>query len=522
MSNSFNARAPVFGSRGMVVSGHPSASLAGWKMLEAGGSVADAAVAAASMLAVVLPQACTLGGDAFILIHDAVKGTTVGLNASGPAPAALRAETFAGGIPRDGPLAATVPGVVAGWHEMQRRFGRLPWKEVLAPAIAAAEQGFPASAALARAAADYRSLLESDPASASLFLPAGSPLAAGQVLRQPQLAVTLREIATDGADAFYRGRPAASIARACNARGGLLQDADFHRYRPEWVEPLATSYRDLRVGAMPPNSFGLLMLLQLNVLEDFDLAALPVGSAARCALLMSAARAAFAQGRRAIADPAAGSLPVTEVLSPEATRRMREAARRALTGPLAANQGGTAVVSAADAAGNGVTLVQSIFLLFGSGVTDPESGVLLNNRMTGFTTEPGHPNQVAPGKRPAHTLSPAMAFQDGRLRFLLGTPGGPGQTLTLTQVLSNVVDLKMDLAAAVEAPRWSMNLAGEAILEASAAEQTLAELRRLGSPAQRAPSGSPFFGSAEVIEILPNGVLCGAADSRREALAVGA
>ena len=514
------SRAPVFGRRGMVVSGHPLASRAGWSMLDRGGSVADAAIAAAAVLTVVLPQACTLGGDVFLLIHDG--GITRGLNASGPAPEGAHPTLFSGGIPQTGPLTATVPGLVGGWHEAHHRFGRLPWRDLLAPAIAIADDGFAVSRGVARAAAQYRRLLEADPTLAALFLPGGKPLAAGDLLRQPALAETLRGIAGGGADAFYRGRAAESLSRTCELRGGLLRRADFQRYRPDWVEPLETRYRGVTVRVMPPNSFGLLLLLQLSVLEGFDLSSLPAGSASRYSLLMRAAGAAFHEGRRAIADPACNPLPVAALLSREATGRMRAAAGATPVADDLPNQGGTAIVSAADAAGNGVTLVQSVFLPFGSGIADSETGVLLNNRMIGFTTDPGDPNCVGPSKRPAHTLCPAMALQEERLRFLLGSPGGPGQTLTLAQVLSNLLDLDMDVSEAVEAPRWSMDLEGNAILEASVAEETLAQLRRLGHRVERGAPGSPYFGSAEVIEVLPGGALCAAADWRRDAAAVGA
>ncbi|MBI4455120.1 MAG: gamma-glutamyltransferase [Acidobacteria bacterium] len=516
-----NPRAPVFGKRGMVVSGHPTASLAGWKILEAGGSVVDAAVASAAVLAVVLPQSCTLGGDAFMLIYDGVQRTTVGLNASGPAPATCTVETFASGIPQTGPLSVTVPGVVAGWDAAHQRLGRLAWQEVLAPAISAAEQGFPVSRGLTAAIAQQRALLEADPAMAALFLPGGRTLAAGQILRQPALAATLREIAASGSQAFYSGRPATSLSLACQSRGGLLHSSDFHNYRPEWTEPLATRYRHVTVRTMPPNSFGLLLLLQLNVLEGFNLAGLSKDPATRLALLIGAARAAFGKGRRAIADPAFGQLPIAEILGPQATERLRAAARKAIVEIAEANRGGTALVSVADNVGNGVVLIQSIFHLFGSGVLDAETGVILNNRMTGFTTEAGHPNQVAPRKRPAHTLSPAMVFHEGHLRFLLGTPGGPGQTVTLTQVLTNLVDLGMDLEQAVETPRWSLDLAGKALVEHGIDDPVLARLHALGYQVERGPAGSLFFGSAEAIALLPGGVLCGAADGRREACVVG-
>lgn len=516
------ARSPVYGTRGMVVSGHPLASLGGWQTLEQGGSVADAAIAAAAVLAVALPQACTLGGDALVLIHGAGGSGTVGLNASGPAPAEAEPRAFADGIPQRGIRSVSVPGVVGGWEALHRRHGRLPWPRLFERAIELAEDGVPVSRTLAQAIILHREMLEADPACRALLLPGGAPLAAGAVLQQPALAATLRAVAQGGSKAFYEGWPAEALGRLSARHGGLLAAEDLRGYAPEWVEPIETRYRDLTVRVMPPNSFGLLMLLQLNALAGFDLAALGPESAERLALLVAAARAAFAEGRRFVADPRPAPAPVRDLLGPRTTARLREAVSLGVAAALPPNPGGTAVVSVADRAGSGVTLIQSVFLVFGSGVADPETGIVLNNRMIGFTTEPEHPNQVAPGKRPAHTLNPVMAFRDGRLRYLLGTPGGPGQTLTLTQVLVNLVDHGMDLARAVTAPRWSMDLGSEAIVEADIPDPVVERLRVLGQPVERARPGAPFFGSAEAIEVLPNGVLCGAADHRRDAHAVGA
>jgi gamma-glutamyltranspeptidase/glutathione hydrolase len=516
------ARAPVLGSRGMVVAGHPAAALAGWRMLDEGGSVADAAIAAAAVLAVALPQACTVGGDAFALVHDAATGRTHGLNASGPAPAAATPAAYADGLPQRGARAANVPGVVAGWEALHRRCGRLPWAAVLARAIELAERGVPVCRGLAAASAQYQEVVHADEGSRAVFLDRGRPLALGAPLRQPALALTLREIAEGGGRAFYEGRAAESIAATAARLGGLLTAADFHGYAPEWVAPLATGYRHLTVRALPPNASGVLMLMQLNALGAVDLAKHAADSAERLACLMAAARAAFAEGRRALADPRAAPVDVAALLGPATTARLRDAVARGGGGAGLPNRGGTSTVSVADRAGNAVTLIQSVFLVFGSGVTDPGTGVLLNDRMLGFTTERGHPNEVAPRKRPAHTLNPVMAFDAaGRLRYCLGTPGGPGQTLTLTQTLSLCVDHGLDLAAAVEAPRWSMDLGATAILESAFSEAVVARLRALGHEVERAGPGAPFFGSVEAIEALPTGALAGVADPRRDAGAAG-
>jgi gamma-glutamyltranspeptidase/glutathione hydrolase len=509
-----------WGSRGMVVAGHPDAAMAGAAALTAGGTVADAAVAAAAVLAVVVPQACSIGGDAFILVHDAKSGRTSGINASGPSPAAAVPERYAQGIPQTGPLSPNVPGVVGGWQALHGKFGRLPWSELFRNAIALAADGIAVSPGVASASAAQRAKLAGDPGSAGIFLKDGAPLAAGSRLRQPALARTLQTVAADGADAFYDGAPAAAIGRYVASRGGLLVAGDFAGYGADEAMPIETRYRDLTVRVMPPNSYGLFMLLQLNALAGLDWSRLSLESPDRLASLIGAAQAAFTVGDRAVADPAFTPEPVADLLGPKGTAKLRDAfARR--SGKGAANRGGTAIVSVADAAGNACIIVQSVFLAFGSGLTDPETGVLLSNRMLGFTTAPGHPNQIGPRKRPAHTLNPVMAFAGGKLRYVLGTPGGPGQTLTLTQVLSNRVDLGLGLADAIAAPRWSMDLGADMVIEATMPTTMVDALDRRGIRTVPAQPNSPFFGSAEAIELLPDGILCGVADDRREAQALG-
>lgn len=511
--------APVFATHGMVVAGHPLGALEGLRVLEAGGTAADAAIAAAAALCVVLPQACTVGGDAFMLVHPGDGGSTLGLNASGPSGAAATPDRYAGGIPARGPGSISVPGMVRGWEAMHQRFGRLPWAEVLAPAARLAKAGFPVSHGVARASERYHEVLAQDPGSRRILLAGGAPLRPGSILRQPALAATLESLAREGSEGFYAGAPAVSLERLCNERGGALARADLRDYRPVWVAPLSVDYRGVTVATLPPNSYGLYLLLQLLALETADPA--PGRSAAeRIALLVRAARLAFAEGAPFVADPAHAP-PAGQALTPARRRRLREGMARVVPAPAPASGAGTAVVSAVDAEGNAVIIVQSIFLLFGSGVCDPDTGILFNNRMLGFTLEAGHANQVGPRKRPAHTLCPTMVFAGGGLRRLMGTPGGPSQTLTLTQVVSNLVDLAMPLAPAVGAPRWSMDLEGRCLLEPAFGDEVLEALAAQGIEAARAEAGSPFFGSVEAIEIMDDGVLQGVADGRREACALG-
>jgi gamma-glutamyltranspeptidase len=508
---------PVYGRSAAIVCGHPSAAAAGWEALARGGSVADAAIAAASVLAVVLPQACTLGGDAFILLHEAQSGRTFGLNASGRSPARTSPAALDAAKLERGVLSCATPGVVAGWEALHSRFGRLPWRDLLARAIELADRGFPASPGLAAATATYRVLLEQDPGATQLFLRNG-PLKPGMLFRQPQLAATLDGLAHGGAQAFYRGAAAASVARYVRSRGGWLDADDFAGCAADWVDPIEAGYRGLRVRVMPPNAYGLFMLLQLIALDDIDLANVKANAPERYAALIAAAHTAFAAGDKHVADPSVAA-PLDTILSDRGIAAVRADFRKRL-GRAPSNRGGTAVVAITDEHGNGAAVVQSVFLVFGSGVADPDSGILLNDRMLGFNLAAGHPNAVAPSKRPAHTLNPVMTFDRGALRHVLLTPGGPGQTLTLTQVLQAAVDHGLPLHEAVALPRWSMDLGGNTIVEPELPDAPLEGLKALGVTAARGAKGAPFFGSAECVERLPGGGVLAVADDRREAHAI--
>ena len=515
-------RSPVYGTRGMVVSGHSLASLAGLRILERGGSMVDAMIACSAALSVVVPHATSLGGDAFILYHRAKDGRTLGMNASGHAPAGASLGLYADGIPRRGPLAFSVPGMIRGWERMHERYGTLPWADLFADAAALAE-AHPLSRVLAGALRLFREDVEGDPGCREIYYPGGTPLAAGAIVRQPALARSVAAIAEGRSAAFYEGGIARSIAASAQAEGGVVAAADFAGYEPEWVEPLESGYRGLAVRVMPPNSYGVLMLMQLNALDGVDPAELDGDEARRLACLMRAQRAAFAAGRRYIADPRTDPAPVDRLLSDETTRALRrEVLGAAEPAPAMAHPaGGTSCICIADGEGNGIAVVQSVFHVFGSAFLDPGSGILMNNRMTGFDIDPGSANALAPGKRPAHTLNPVAVFDAGRLRYLLTTPGGPSQTLSHVQILSNLADRGMELTDAIDAPRWSIDMQGETLLDEAFDDGVADRLADAGFPVRRA-AGASYFGSAKTVEVAADGVLMGAADTRREAYAVGA
>ena len=511
-------RAPVFGRHAMVVSGHAAATLAGIGILKRGGNLVDAMVAASAALAVVVGQATSIGGDCFLLFHEAASGRTFGLNASGVAPALALPERFPDGMKSRGPLAPVVPGLVRAWDVMHARFGRLPWNDLFQSAIALAE-GHPVSKVLADRLPENRDALAADPGCAALYLPQGRPLAVGEVLRQPALAASLKAIAMQGADAFYCGDLATRIARYQEERGGLIRASDLAAYAPLWVEPIATDYRGHRVEVMPPNSYGVLLLMQLNGLAALDRDTLTRSVAWRLGYQISAMHAAFA-GVPLIADPQALPDAVERLLAPDMTAAMRSAVLSGAGGQKVAERGGTACLLLADAQGNAVSLVQSVFNVFGSMTLDPGTGILFNNRMQGFTHKLGKPNSVGPGRRPAHTLCPVLVRRGGRLRFALATPGGLSQTLTNIQVLSYLLDEGRDVAAAVEAPRWCNTKTGDVLLDGEFSPSIVAELARMGHKAERADDAY-FYGSAKAIELFETGTLAGGADYRREAFALG-
>ena len=513
-------RSPVYGTKGMVVSGHSLASTSGLRMLERGGSVVDAMISTSAVLCTVLPHATSFGGDAFIIHHDAASKKTQGLNASGYAPAGATPEYFKDGMTVHGPNAASVPGIVRGWERLHQKYGKIPWKDLFADAIDLAENGHPISRILTSALRLFDHVGK-DPGCASIYMPGGVPMSPGDIVKQPALAETIRDIAENGSNVYYEGRIAKSLGEYCQANGGLLSAADFEGYEPEWVDTINTDYRDLDVHVMPPNSYGVLMLMQLNAIKDLPQEAFTGRDEDRLAYLMAAARAAFDEGIPYICDPAVHPAPIDELLGGQMTSKLQAAVSAAAPGQhQRPGVGGTSCITLADGDGNAVSVVQSVFHVFGSAFLDPTTGILLNNRMTGFVTDPEHRNVVAPGKKPSHTLNPVMAFKNGKVKYQLTTPGGPAQTISNVQMLTNMIDRGMELSAAIEAPRWSIDGKANILIDDEFPDEVGNALTARGFEIGRA-SGASYFGSSKCLEILDNGVLVGAADHRREAYAAG-
>jgi gamma-glutamyltranspeptidase / glutathione hydrolase len=537
--NARATRSVVIASHGMIATSQPLASAAGLRVLQQGGNAIDAAVTAAAVLAVVEPTMNGLGGDLFALVHGGANGTIRALNASGRAPAAATPDEFRrrklDQIPYRGPLSVSVPGVVDGWTELISKYGTITLAQALQPAIGYARDGFPVAEIVSVQWKDAESTLALDPAAAATFLPGGKAPAAGEIFRNPQLGATLETLAKGGRDAFYRGSIGRAIAADMKRRNGLLAESDLAEHTSSWVEPLRTNYRGYDVLELPPNTQGIVALEMLNILEGYDLKALGHNSAAYLHLLVEAKKAAFADRDAWLADVA--SVPpavIRRLLSKEYAAERRKAIKpdRAadaypalvLDGRTAAEhhppeaRGDTIYMTVADNKGNVISLIQSIFENFGAGIVAGDTGIVLHNRGSLFSLTPGHPNVLAPGKRPFHTLVPAMVLKDQRLWLSFGVMGGDMQPQGHVQVLLNIIDFGMNVQEAGEAPRFRHSSVGLA-LESNIGPDARAGLSQRG---HHIVSSVGAFGGYQGILIDPRTrVLMGGSDPRKDGLAIG-
>src|SRR6266478_6060125 len=463
----------IIGKRGAVAANHPLAAQAGLMALRAGGNAVDAAVATAVTLSVVEPMMSGLGGDGFYQVYQQATGRAVVFNGSGPAPEAATPERYAGGIPRVGPLSVSVPGMLAGIEAMHRSFGRLPWRELFAEAIAFASDGFAATPHYRHFAGEYRATLNVDARSTATFLIQGEPPPVGAPIQQPDLARTLEEIASEGAETFYRGRLARRLAAGLEGAGVPVSAVDLASFAAEIQEPIAIDYRGFTVLEAPPNSTGFVLLEELKILEHFDLAAMGLLSADAVHVMVEAKKLAFADRERWGTDPGASQMrhptgeleaPLAELLSADYAAKlaaridMRSAAP---TRMAAAADNDTTYFCTADDDGNAVSGVQSINSGFGSGIVAGDTGILLNNRMSYWHLDPGHPNYLRPGWRVRHTMNPPIVLKDGALWSVFGTPGADNQVQVNLQVLTAMVDFGLDPQQAAELPRWTSNVSGQ-------------------------------------------------------------
>ena len=580
----YSAHRPVImGRNGMVCGGHPLAAQAGISILQKGGNAADAAIATAAALNVVEPLMSGIGGDGFIMTYRAQDPVTGHdslrvCNGTGAAPYAATLGRYRDGIPMKGIRSVSVPGILNAWLDVHGAYGSLPLSDVLAPAIALADDGFPVTHYLASAIAGD-SLLCEFPTSRAIFTRKGSgePLRAGDILRQSDLARTLSTIAEQGRDVFYRGTLGEAIVRFSEEQGGLLTMADLNDCSARWQEPISTDYGDYTVYEAPPNSSGHILLQELNVIRQYDMAGLGFGSPESIHLMVEAKKMAFADREAYVADPDYIDVPLAGMLSAgyaaeRAAAIDRERASQSMVagdpwrhqtapprqtpagvgarrrGPRTEEEDTTCFV-VADRDGNAVCQLQSIQSGWGSSLVAGETGILLNNRMTYWHLDPDHVDCLQPGKRVRHTMNPVMVFrrapgasQTGgkdsvaparRLTYVLGTPGADCQVQSNLQVLTNLVDYGMTVQEAVEAPRWKHVGDGTESTIPHTAEDTLLmesrfdpaavrRLRAMGHPVHELDAWDGVTGREMALYIDPEtGALHGAADPRYDGYAVG-
>jgi gamma-glutamyltranspeptidase/glutathione hydrolase len=536
-------RSAVHATHGLAATSQPLATQAALRVLQEGGNAIDAALAANAVLGVVEPMSCGVGGDLFALVWDAKTKTLHGLNASGRAPAAATlAEYRRRGldrIPTYGPLSWSVPGCVDGWEQLRARFGTRSMGQVLAPAIALAEGGFPVSEIIAADWKTAEGTLLAIPTSAACFLPGGQAPGVGDVFRNPDLARTLRLIAEGGPDAFYRGPIAAAIDSYSRQVDGLLRREDLARHASEWVEPVSTNYRGYDVWQLPPNGQGLAVLQMLNVLERHDLKTLGWGTPETLHLMLEAKKLAYEDRARFYVDPAFAKLPLAGLISKEyAARRAalidpeRAAVHPTPGDPPAAD---TVYLCVVDKDRNAVSLIQSNFHGFGSGHVPGMLGFPLQNRGALFALDPAHPNRLEPGKRPFHTIIPGFVTKAGQPWLTFGVMGGDMQPQGQVQVLTGMIDFGMDPQEAGDAPRWRHEgssaptgqaadpAGGTVFLESGFGPAVRSALEAKGhvlAPADGPRSGA--FGGYQAIRLdAARGTLVGGSDPRKDGAAAG-
>ena len=512
-------------ARNTVSTTQPLAAQAGLRAMQAGGNAVDGALATAITLTVVEPIMNGIGGDLYAMVWS--DGKLHGLNATGAAPAAWTPERFAGltQMPRVGWDAVTVPGQVSGWRALSQRFGRLPFEQLFESAIDYAENGFPVSPFIASVWPLLADLVRGQPGFDAAFLRDGQAPGAGDWWRFPEQAKTLADIAATGGESFYRGEIAQQIAAYARATGGAMTAADLAAHQPQWVTPLAQKYRDFTLHEIPPNWQGIAALMALGMLEHFDVRAEGLDSAGAVHLQIEAMKLAFADLHAHVADPAHMQCTAEQLLHPDyLARRARCIDPRKATAPApgAPRAGGTVYLAAADADGMMVSLIQSNYFAFGSGVVVPGTGIALHNRGWNFSLEPGHPNRVAPGKRPLHTIIPGFVTDSaGDPLMAFGVMGGFMQAQGHLQMLSRLADFGQAPQDMNDAPRFMVSPLDHGVkLEAHMPAVVAQGLEARGHTVQSLPTGHLDFGAAQIVRRAP-GYYIAATDGRRDGQAVG-
>jgi gamma-glutamyltranspeptidase/glutathione hydrolase len=528
-------RSKVMTKLGIVAASQPLAARAGVQMLERGGNAIDAAIAANAVLGLVEPHYNGIGGDLFAIYYEAKSRKLYGLNAGGWAPTGLtpaflksKGQTR---MPGSGIYSVTVPGAIKGWEMMRSRFGKLPMADILAPAIYYAEDGFPVTDVVARYWSGGQRRLAAEPNAASAFLLNGRAPVAGQVMKNPDLAKTMRLVADRGVAGFYEGSVAEAILALSKEKGGTMTAADLKEYQPEWVDTISTTYRGWTVHELPPNTQGIAALMMLNLMERYPIAEYGLTSAKALHVMIEAKKLAYADMLRYVADPKFSKVPVAEMLSranAEARAKLIDPSKAACTvepskfsGLTDGHGGDTIYLSVIDRDGNIVSLIQSLYSSFGSGLVAPGTGVMLHNRGALFTMEDGHPNQIAPRKRPLHTIIPAfMAKDDVTIGF--GIMGGFNQAQAHAQFVSNIADFGLDVQEALEVGRFTKgSFSGcDVDVEVLIAESVRKELAALGHDVRLVQPRSGTFGFGQAVMSNGTGVHFAGSEPRHDGAAI--
>ncbi len=521
-------RSLVTAREAMAATSHPSASLAAVSIMAAGGNAMDAAIAASAVQCVVEPGSTGVGGDCFALISREGSDEILAYNGSGRAPQATHVERLAADgiseIARRSPHAVTIPGAVDAWTTLHANHGKLPLAQLLEPAIRFAEQGYAISPRVHRDWSLETGLLAADATARRIFLPGGRAPRIGEVHRQPELGATLRLIASEGRDGFYGGAVAEDIVSYLSALGGVHRLEDFANARGEYVDPVSTAFHGHRVHECPPNGQGIIALMILNILSRFEARGDPQ-SADRMHVEIEAARLAYAARDALLADPAKVAVPVEHMLSDALADRLAGMIdlSHALTDlppfQMPAHRD-TVYISVVDKERNAVSFINSVFDSFGTGLVAPRSGVVLHNRGQSFSLDPGHPNCIAPGKRPLHTIIPGMLTSDGRTVMPFGVMGGHYQAMGHAHFLSKMLQFGLDPQQALDLPRV-MPVSGKTDVEAEKTldPATAAELERRGF--RIVPAPDPIGGGQAILIDWENGTLHGGSDPRKDGCALG-
>jgi gamma-glutamyltranspeptidase / glutathione hydrolase len=534
----FSTRSEVIARNGMAATSHPLATQVALDILKKGGNAIDAAIAANAVLGVVEPTGAGIGGDIFAIIWSADKEKLYGLNGSGRSPRSLKLEYFSENgydlIPSYGPLPVSVPGCVDGWFEMNEMFGRLPMKDILQPAITYARDGFPVTEVIAWALARNTELLKDYPNIKEVYMPNGKAPAKGEIFRNPLLANTLEKIVRGGRNEFYKGSIARDIDFFMKKQGGFLSYEDLARHHSEWVDPVSTTYRGYEVWELPPNGQGIAALEMLNILEGFDLSSMGFGSAEYIHVFTEAKKLAFEDRARFLSDPMFSNVPVSQLIS-----KRYGVERRKLINPEKASKiyepgkpeaGNTVYLTVADRFGNMVSLIQSNYRGMGSGMCPTGLGFVLQDRGEMFSLAEGHNNVYAPGKRPFHTIMPAFITKNGKPWVSFGVMGGDMQPQGHVQIVVNLIDFKMNLQEAGDAPRIHhigsseptgqlMTDGGTLLLENGFRWEAIQKLLNMGHKIQWDLGG--YGGYQAIMWDRKNKVWFGASESRKDGQAAG-